>query len=297
MGCGEEIEEMLEIKLVEMDGDQEIFSSKAWRRAFDINDPIYAELCHEFYSTYEFKELVLDDELWSNKLIKFRLEGKDHSLTLLQFSKHLGLYFNEEIYEEEFEIYFLGGLRSDEHFNARKYWLSISREEDLHLSRGHASTIKKPILRVLQKMISYGLCQRTNGHDKVQKNDLWLLSMFEAKNHDGYTNVAWVIAKWMKKKGAGSQREHDLMWALDRITLREQIGPNGKLFTEASMPGAPRVAMPVPPRPSMQDLYDKMANMDIRQGVVERMAYRQSYQWDRYARVFEHMVKVYDIPL
>ncbi|GKF37151.1 hypothetical protein Tco_0113909, partial [Tanacetum coccineum] len=51
--------------------------------------------------------------------------------------------------------------------------------------------------------------------------------------------------------------------ALDRITLREQIGPNGKLFTEASKPGAPRVAMPVPLRPSMQDLYDKMANIDI----------------------------------
>nr|GEV75553.1 hypothetical protein [Tanacetum cinerariifolium] len=85
--------------------------------------------------------------------------------------------------------------------------------------------------------------------------------------------------------------------ALDMITLRELKGLNGRLITKTLMPGAPRVAMPIPPRPSMQDLYDKMCNMEIRQGVVERMDYRQSYQWDMYAEVFEHMVGVYDIPL
>ncbi|GJW28000.1 hypothetical protein Tco_0044875 [Tanacetum coccineum] len=53
------------------------------------------------------------------------------------------------------------GLRSDEHFNAQEYWLSISREENLSLSRSHASAIRNPILRVLHKMITYGLCQRT----------------------------------------------------------------------------------------------------------------------------------------
>ncbi|GJX10211.1 hypothetical protein Tco_0200070, partial [Tanacetum coccineum] len=55
--------------------------------------------------------------------------------------------------------------------------------------------------------------------------------------------------------------------ALDRITLRELIGPNGKLITEAPMLGAPRVSMLVPLRPSMQDLYDRMGNIEIRQGV------------------------------
>ncbi|GJY36728.1 hypothetical protein Tco_0422106 [Tanacetum coccineum] len=42
MGCAEEIEEMLEIKVVE-----EIFTSEAWRRAFDINDLIFPDLCKE----------------------------------------------------------------------------------------------------------------------------------------------------------------------------------------------------------------------------------------------------------
>ncbi|GKC40188.1 hypothetical protein Tco_1052572 [Tanacetum coccineum] len=69
-----------------------------------------------------------------------------------------------EINEEGFDVYFQGGLRRDEHFNAREYLLSISREENLSLSRSHASTIWKLVLRVL--------CQRTIGYDKMHKNDL-----------------------------------------------------------------------------------------------------------------------------
>nr|GEU46082.1 hypothetical protein [Tanacetum cinerariifolium] len=132
-------------KVREAESNEEIFTSVAWIRAFNINDPIYAKLCHEFYSTYEFDEVCADDELQSKKIIKFRLGGR--------------------------------GLRNDDNFNAQVYWLSISREDNLGLSRSHTSTIRNPILRVIHKMISYGLCQRTSGYDKVQKNDLWLLSM------------------------------------------------------------------------------------------------------------------------
>ncbi|GJU49005.1 hypothetical protein Tco_1218560 [Tanacetum coccineum] len=235
MGCGEEIEEMLEINLVEMGGDQDIFSFEAWRHAFDINESIYVELCHEFYSTYEFNELVQDDELWS------------------------------KVGEEGFKTYFNGGLCSDEHFSAREHWLRISKEGDLHLSRS-------------------------------TKEQHAVVEYVRGKNQDEYANVAWMITKWMKKKGVGSQRESMICCgqfithmarrmnllseevliglsapthyrALDKITLRELIGPNGKLITEAPMPGAPRVAMPIPLCPSM------------------------------HVGVFEHMAGVYDIPL
>nr|GEW92309.1 hypothetical protein [Tanacetum cinerariifolium] len=83
---------MLEIKVYEMGGHEDIFSYEAWRRAFNVNEPIYTELCHEFYSTYEFDEVVMDDELMMKKLIKFRLGGREHTLNLLEFSRHLGLY-------------------------------------------------------------------------------------------------------------------------------------------------------------------------------------------------------------
>ncbi|GKG40257.1 hypothetical protein Tco_0467034 [Tanacetum coccineum] len=80
-----------------MGGQEEIFTSEAWRRAFDINEPIYAELCHEFYSTYEFDEEVTNEELITKKLINFRLGARRHSLTMLEYAHRLGLYNSAEI--------------------------------------------------------------------------------------------------------------------------------------------------------------------------------------------------------
>nr|GEX62048.1 polyprotein, putative [Tanacetum cinerariifolium] len=139
------------------------FTSVAWIRAFNINEPIYTELCHDFYSTYEFDDVCADDEMQTTKIIKFRLGGRAHSLTFLEFARRLGLYQATELDEEGFNVYFEGGLRSDEHFNAREYWLSISREENLSLSKSHASTIKYLVLRVIHNKITYGLRQRTTG--------------------------------------------------------------------------------------------------------------------------------------
>ncbi|GKE39354.1 hypothetical protein Tco_1462759 [Tanacetum coccineum] len=139
----------------------------------EIDDMLRNRLFHEFYSTYDFDEVCADDELQIKKLIKFRLGGHAYR-----------------------------GFPNDENFNAQDYWLSISREDNVSLSRSHTSTIRNPILRVIYKMITYGLCQRTTWYDKVQKNDLWLLSMFDARHQNGYANVAWVIARQVKEEKA-----------------------------------------------------------------------------------------------
>nr|GEU74708.1 hypothetical protein [Tanacetum cinerariifolium] len=127
--CAEEIKAMLEIKVYEMGGEDKIFSSEAWRRTIDINETIYVELFHKFYFTYEFDKVVTDEELMNKKLMKFRLAGHGHSLTLLEFSRRLGLYISHETRDRGFKVYFHGGLRNKDHFNANEYWLSISSEE------------------------------------------------------------------------------------------------------------------------------------------------------------------------
>ncbi|GKB36033.1 hypothetical protein Tco_0880975 [Tanacetum coccineum] len=86
MDCDGEIDDMLRIRLREARSDKDIFTSVAWIRAFNINELIYAELCYEFYSTYEFDEVCADDELQTKKIIKFRLGRRAHSLTLLEFA-------------------------------------------------------------------------------------------------------------------------------------------------------------------------------------------------------------------
>ncbi|GKA19024.1 hypothetical protein Tco_0698939 [Tanacetum coccineum] len=103
-----EIDDMLRIRFREARSNEEIFTSVAWIKAFNINEPIYVELCHEFYSTYEFDEICADDELQSKKIIKFRLGGHAHSLTLLEFARMLGLYQAVELEEEGFIVYFEG---------------------------------------------------------------------------------------------------------------------------------------------------------------------------------------------
>ncbi|GJW16149.1 ribonuclease H-like domain-containing protein [Tanacetum coccineum] len=119
IGCDGEIDDMLRIRVREAESDEEIFTSVVWIRAFNINEPIYAELCHEFYSTYEFDEVCADDELQSKKIIKFILGGRAHSLTLLEFARRLELYQAVELEEDGFNVYFKGDLRNDDNFNAR----------------------------------------------------------------------------------------------------------------------------------------------------------------------------------
>nr|GEW39184.1 hypothetical protein [Tanacetum cinerariifolium] len=259
MGCDGEIDDMLRIRLCEARSDKEIFTFMAWIRAFNINKPIYVEPCHKFYSTYKFDKVCADVELQTKKIVKFRLGGRAHSLTLLKFAR-----------------------------------------------RSHTSTIRNLILRVIHKMITYGLCERTTGYDKIQKNDIWLLSMFDARHQNRYANVAWVIAKWMKKKGAGTQKESQICCGqfiskiakkcrvliedavrslsaliycidLDTTTLRDLIDTNSKLILEDPQSGAPRVCIPRPLRAFMQNLYDSMGRMEIRQEAIEKIEYRQSY--------------------
>nr|GEV80663.1 hypothetical protein [Tanacetum cinerariifolium] len=52
------------------------------------------------------------DELQSKKIIRFRLGGQAHNLTLLEFARRLGLYQVTELEGEGFNVYFEGGLRT-----------------------------------------------------------------------------------------------------------------------------------------------------------------------------------------
>ncbi|GJZ22391.1 hypothetical protein Tco_0559430 [Tanacetum coccineum] len=260
-------------------------------RAFNISEPIYLELCHEFYSTYEFDEVRTDDEFQTKKIIKFRLGGRAHSLTLLEFARRLGLYYVGELDEEGF----------NEHFNAQEYWLSINQEENLSLSRSQASTTWTRFIHITlsgivtrKEDLNWGLGSRiirseistgcfdplSHEYDKIQKNDLWLLSMFDARHQNGYANAAWLITRWMKRKGVGTQKESQICCVqfitklarkvrvlsdevlrslsaliccrnLDTITLSELIDFEGRLILEDPQTGIPRVYIPRPLRASM----------------------------------------------
>ncbi|GKA71482.1 hypothetical protein Tco_0777621 [Tanacetum coccineum] len=155
----------------------------------------------------KFDEVCADDELQTKKIIKFRLGGRGHNLTLLEFARRLGLYQAVELEEDGFNVYFEGGLRNDDNLNAQDYWLSISREDNLSLSRSYTSTIRRPILRLIYKMITYDMCQRTTGKCMVLTED-----------------VVWSLSAPVYCRD------------LDTTTLRDLIDSDGKLIPEDPQP-------------------------------------------------------------
>ncbi|GKC86042.1 hypothetical protein Tco_1141759 [Tanacetum coccineum] len=87
-------------------------------------------------------------------------------------------------------------------------------------------------------MITYGLCQRTTGYDKIQKNDLWLLSMFDARHQN----------RVLTEDVVRSLNALIYCRDLDTITLRDLIDYEGKLIPEDPQLGVPRVGILRPPR-------------------------------------------------
>nr|GFA18778.1 hypothetical protein [Tanacetum cinerariifolium] len=220
MGCDGEIDDMLRIRVREAESEEEIFTSVAWIRALNINEPIYAELCYEFYSTYEC--------------------------------------------DEESHFYY-----------------------------------QEAILRVIHKMITYGLCQRTTGLGDCKMDEeerSW-------NSKESQICCGQFISKLARKCRVLTEDVVRSLSApiycrdLDITTFRDLIDSDGKLIPEDPQLGVPRVGIPRPPRASMQDLYDRMGRMKIRQEAIEHIEYRQSYHLDRYHGVFGHMAGVYSVPL
>nr|GFA79771.1 hypothetical protein [Tanacetum cinerariifolium] len=134
----------------------------------------------------------------------------------------------------EIKVYEMGG---DEEIFTSEAWRQISSENELVISRSSAGTFKKPILKVLQKMITYGLCQRTNGYDKVtQEKKSW------KSNCCGHfiTKIAR-RANLLIDDVLNGLIAPIYCRSLDTTTLRELIDSNRRLIAEEPTPGDPRV--------------------------------------------------------
>ncbi|GJY32271.1 hypothetical protein Tco_0415766 [Tanacetum coccineum] len=203
MDCDGEINDMLRIRVREAESKEEIFTS--------------------------FNEVCADDELQTKKIIKFRLGGRAHSLTLLEFARRLGLYQAVELEEDGFNVYFKGAR--------------TQRESQICCGQFISKLDRK--YRVLTEDVVRSLSAPIYCRD------------------------------------------------LDTTTLRDLIDSDGKLIPEDPQPGVPKVGIPRPPRASMQDLYDRMGSMEIRQdGAYNPPGYAQS-QYDQYYQQYQPLPPQY----
>ncbi|GJU49896.1 hypothetical protein Tco_1219451 [Tanacetum coccineum] len=195
------------LSLKEAQSDEEIFFSVAWVRAFNIREPIYPELCHEFYAIYG-----------------------------------------------EIGFYHAGELNED---SQRTNWIEKDSEA---------------------MICGCKVCLRKTSELGMQR----CMGELQMDN---------------EKKGSWkSEGQSDLLWT----TLRELIDSEDRLIPDIPVDDVPRVAAQRAPRvqrASMQDLYERMGSMEIRQEAIERMEYKHAYHWDRYQGVFEHMAGVYNVLL
>nr|GFA63374.1 hypothetical protein [Tanacetum cinerariifolium] len=160
-------------------------------------------------------------------------------------------------------------------------------------------SLMRKVLMFTLKEESHFYYQDPNFEGDSQDDHLWFVSENDR-----------LIARWMKRKGAGTQKESQICHGqfiskiarksrvltndvlrslsaliycryLDTATLRDLINYEGKLIHEDPQPGVLRVGVPRPLRASMQDLCDRICRIEIRQEAIEQIEYMQSYHRDR----------------
>ncbi|GKB22544.1 hypothetical protein Tco_0861945 [Tanacetum coccineum] len=84
-----------------------VFTSRAWRRLFDIRGMLVHELILEFFSTFRFGEAILD--LDTPGALQFQLGRARRRLSWRQFILALGLHTDEEMQTIRFRAHISGG--------------------------------------------------------------------------------------------------------------------------------------------------------------------------------------------
>ncbi|GKC38165.1 hypothetical protein Tco_1050549 [Tanacetum coccineum] len=73
------------MKMVSTHDDGYSFTDYSWENAFTIHENVYPEWCLEFFSTMYFEGKVDWSNIMKEKCVWFRLCGREHAYTLLEF--------------------------------------------------------------------------------------------------------------------------------------------------------------------------------------------------------------------
>ena len=215
-GCEMQLREMMRMSYV-YPGDGDEFVDLSWERAFSIYEDVYREWCLEFFSTFYFERKVYD--ILHEVCIWFRLCGKEHAYTLPQFAVHLGLYEADEVNNRLFGTHFVGLKRYHNRYDGiSDYWNRIG---DPSCLRRNASRIRNPLMKILHKLITWGVSHRTGSNDKCNNPDLWLMKLLE---EDRNGNAAWIIAEYLSRRAPGIKDRSDVCGGHYVTALARNLG-------------------------------------------------------------------------
>ncbi|GKD11735.1 hypothetical protein Tco_1196142 [Tanacetum coccineum] len=118
-------------------------------------------------------------------------------LTVPEFAVLLGLYTPSDLEHRLFAMHF-GKLEVDDgEFNYDAYWKKIERPTN---TNPRQSLIRKPLMRIVHKLIVGSLIHRMGSRERCEKRDLWMMNALEESRG---INLAWVIAEHLSKHGPG----------------------------------------------------------------------------------------------
>ncbi|GJY58377.1 hypothetical protein Tco_0458269 [Tanacetum coccineum] len=194
--------DMMKIENMHEDGD--IFEDHSWENVFSNGEKVYREWCLEFYLTMFLNRKVNRDEIMKEKCICFRLCRKEHVYTLPEFTVLLGLYSESDVQHRLFETHFLRLMTNDEGFNHEAYWSRIGQPRT---EKKKLADIRYPLFHIMHQILVIAFVHRSGSRDKVQKPDLWLLSLLD----EGYNeNVAWILAEYLSKRASGIKETSEI---------------------------------------------------------------------------------------
>lgn len=171
----------------------------------------------EFFSTFYFDRKVND--VLGDDCVWFRLCGREHAFSLPKFAVALGLYEESEIQHRLFRPHFVSLARgNDQYTGIDEYWNRIG---DPTCLRRNASRIRNPLLKVLQKLISWGLIHRSGGQEKCSQSDLWVMKLLEEYKNG---NVAWIIVEYLSKRAPGIKKQSDVCGGHYVTMLAKNLG-------------------------------------------------------------------------
>ncbi|GKE46368.1 hypothetical protein Tco_1477626, partial [Tanacetum coccineum] len=152
--------------------EQELFTSYAWRRLFEIRTPLVQEFILEFLSTFRMSDIEMGLML----------------LTLYVFSW------------VEPSAYWLGSKRViPDKGDLSDYWINISSDRDFLGPSPSYVFIQDPMKRLCHRMISCSIYGRGHAPKKVTGVDLFFLRRMDR----GTANVPYLLAQYLFRHAKG----------------------------------------------------------------------------------------------
>ncbi|GKD28230.1 hypothetical protein Tco_1239008, partial [Tanacetum coccineum] len=150
-------------------------TSQAWRRLFEIRGLLVHELILEFFSTFRFREAVLD--LDTTRALHFQLAS-------------FGLYWAESARQ----IFDKGDLSA--------YWVGISSAGDFLGTPPSYTLIRDPMLRLCHRLIACSIVGRIQAPEKVTVTDLFYLRGMDIDS----VNVPYLLARYLRLFALGRKQ-------------------------------------------------------------------------------------------